>query len=541
MKNIIKFIVILCCASSTLLSGCIDETLPTQVATDNQLAASDKATEALLWAMPAYTNKFDCLGRGDALLHFDFGYGSIMHIRDVMTQEFLSVAHNYDQYTRWAGNQAMGEDYAYAQFVWTFYWKFIQTTNNMIAVIDAETATDVQLGYLGAGYAFRSLAYLDAAQMFEFLENDKTSSTNVAGNNVLNLTVPIVDETITEQEARNNPRATREAMKEFILSDLNKAEQYIQKLTRPNKTLPDLAAVYGLKARLYMWIGEYGNAKTYARKAIDASNSTPLSKDQWHDTTTGFNDLSTSSWMWGSKMQKEDDVVQSGIVNWTAWAANEAKYGYVGAGPFIVIDKSFYDKISNEDFRKLSYIAPEGHPLDGKSIFIDPTWAKDNMPVLASTKFRPNAANTDDPLIGSASAYPMMRVEEMYFIEAEAAAHSNVAEGIQLINNFMQTYRYRNYNCTATTPEDVVDEIFFQKRVEFWGEGISYFDYKRLDKPVIRGYADSNHPATRRFNTSRRPAWMNFCIVANEKNNNAALLGFENPDPSQLYSAWTGK
>ena len=41
-----------------------------------------------------------------------------------------------------------------------------------------------------------------------------------------------------------------------------------------------------------------------------------------------------------------------------------------------------------------------------------------------------------------------------------------------------------------------------------------------------------------RFNTTTRPAWMNFCIVRSEGNNNTALVGFENPDPSDVYSSW---
>ena len=62
---------------------------------------------------------------------------------------------------------------------------------------------------------------------FEFLENDKISSVNSNGNDVLHLTVPIVTESITEEEARNNPRVSREKMLEFIEGDSDKAEEDI--------------------------------------------------------------------------------------------------------------------------------------------------------------------------------------------------------------------------------------------------------------------------------------------------------------------------
>lgn len=537
MKKISKFIVSICCASSIIFTGCIDETVPTSVASSEQLASSAKATEALLWAMPAFANNFATLSSSYA---YDWGYGSIMHIRDVMTQEMAVVSSGYDWYTSWSGNTSIGSDMASTQFIWNYFWKFVQTSNNMIRTIDPETATNAQLGYLGAGYGFRAFQYIDMAGMFEFLENDKISSINVSGNNVLNLTVPIVTESITEDEARYNPRATRQQMYDFILDDLTKAEEYIKNLNRPNKTLPDLSVIYGLRARLHLWVGEYAEAKTYARKAIDQGNYSPTTKDQWLDTSKGFNDISNSAWMWGSQMQKEDEVVKSGVLNWTSWMSNETTYGYTAAGPFGMIDADIYSKISNDDFRKLSYKAPTGHPLDGKSTYLDPALAAEKFPVYSSLKFRPGSGNMTDFNVGSASAYPLMRVEEMYFIEAEAAAHLNPAEGAGLIEQFMKSYRYNSYTCPVTSSEGVVDEIFQQKRVEFWGEGRNFFDYKRLNKPVTRGYTNTNHSDANRFNTTTRPAWMNFCIVRTERENNAALVGYDNPDPSACYIPWTG-
>ncbi len=60
-----------------------------------------------------------------------------------------------------------------------------------------------------------------------------------------------------------------------------------------------------------MWMEDYANAQIYARKAIDESGATPTTQEQWLNATSGFNDISVSSWMFGSTMQKEDDVVKS--------------------------------------------------------------------------------------------------------------------------------------------------------------------------------------------------------------------------------------
>lgn len=538
MKNIAK-ILLGVCSSALILTGCIEETFPTDVATTEQLGSSSKATEALLWAMPAYTNKYDQFGmtlEDEEPYHFDYGYGSIMHIRDIMTEDMAIASSSYNAwYNAWIQNQTIGDSYVYPQYVWNYYWKFVQTTNNLISAIDPASATNTQLGYLGAGYAFRAFLYLDMAQMFEFLENDGTSAPNV-----LNLTVPIVRETTTEEEARNNPRAPHSQMFDFILSDLNMAERNIVLLSRTSKTLPDLSVVYGLKARLYLWDKNYAEAKNYARKAIDASGCTPTTESQWLSTTSGFNELSTPSWMWGSQMQKEDEVVQSGILNWTSWSSNEATYGYAGAGVQLMIGASLYSRISNTDFRKLSWKAPENSPLYGQNQYVDAAFGASLLD-YASLKFRPGSGNGSDYNVGSACAYPLMRVEEMYFIEAEAAAHLKAADGIALVNDFMKKYRDSQYECKVTDTDEVVEEILFQKRIELWGEGLTFFDIKRLDMSVTRGYEGTNFSDATRFNTDGRPAWMNICIVKTEGNNNSALVGYGNPDPSNCYPLWNGQ
>ena len=81
------------CVSALALTGCIDEADVTYYGTDDQLSSSSKATEALLWAMPAFTNNLQTLGSksGD----YDWGYGSIMHIRDVMTEEMTVAESGY--------------------------------------------------------------------------------------------------------------------------------------------------------------------------------------------------------------------------------------------------------------------------------------------------------------------------------------------------------------------------------------------------------------------------------------------------------------
>lgn len=555
MKKIFNLTLGLIAASSVMFTGCIDETMPTSGVTNEQLAASPKAAEAMLWGMPAFTNKLEVLTDQD----FDWGYGSMMHIRDCMTGDYAIVESNYDHYTTWENNEYMGMNYLRTQFFWNYYTKFLLTANNMVGALEPskESLMPVSQGYLGAAYAYRAFIYLDMARMFEYLPCDvttgvldapvtvknvwkdygyQTDKDSITITDVTNFTVPLVTPYTTEAEASHNPRAPREVMAKFIESDLQNAIQLLPNLTTDLKTLPHLDVAYGLMARLYMWIEDYDKAYAYADSAIQAGNHKILTKAEWLDPTTGFNTLETSSWMLGSQMTQSDDVVQTGILNWTSWASNETYYGYAAAGPMSMISASTYARISDTDFRKLSWKAPAKTALAGQETFIDPDYGT-TLPDYASLKFRPGQGNMDDYTVGSACAYPLMRIEEMYFIKMEALAHKNPSQGLAELTKFMVEHRDPKYAYTGLSDAPaILDEIFFQKCVELWGEGLTFFDYKRLNKSVTRYYPGTNFPTDAQMNTNGRPAWMTICIVQTEQNSNSALMGCNNPDPSDKYS-----
>ncbi len=539
MKSLNKYMFGLGFAAISLgsFTSCIDETVPANgIATEKQVGKSSTATEAMVMAMPAYCHTMPWSDR-----HNNFGYGSFMHIRDLQTGDAVMEfsGSGYDSwFTSWSQDKYMGQDYFYAQYQWIYHWRFMQAINNVIAAINPEAATTEQLGWLGSAYAYRAMLYLDLARMYEFLPNDKTSSVNEDGNDIAGLTVPIVKAGMSEADARNNPRVKHEVMAKFIEEDLNEAEKYVVNLkdTR-GKILPDLACAYGLKARLYMWDGQYAKAQEYARKAIDASGIEPMSKEQCLNTTTGFN--VTDPWMWGAQQTETTGTVTTGIVNWTSWVCNETEFGYASAEPYFKVDKRFYDRISDTDFRKLEFKAPASSPLASLNAFVKANY-KTILPDYASLKFRPGNGNADTYSQGAATAYPLMRVEEMYFIEAEAAAQQNPEQGKTLLETFMKTYRDPSYTYqVGTSKDEVVEEIVFQKRVELWGEGQSFFDIKRLNYSVTRGYKGTNvTDELARLNTNGRPAWMNWVISLREYESNEALVGMNNPDPSDKYTPW---
>ena len=236
--------------SLATFNSCIEEVEPqSSTVIESQVNQSSSAVKALVWGLPYY---FNACARD---YHFEFGYGAMLHMRDVMTGD-LPVSPSpsgYDWFAEYEQTTLLNQDAPTIWYVWAYYNKFIQNTNVALSAIANANKTgmeDKYAGYEAVAKAFRAIAYLEMAQMYEFKTNDKfTTGVNADGNNVEGLTVPIVTEKTTLEEARNNPRATKEVMQQFILDDLTYALENIDKFDDSDKVFPHKAEVYGLLAR----------------------------------------------------------------------------------------------------------------------------------------------------------------------------------------------------------------------------------------------------------------------------------------------------
>lgn len=523
--------ILMAVTSSYTLTSCIDETLPTSGVTDEQVPPTEESAEALVMGL---NNQFSKIWTSS--YHWSIGYAGLMIIRDIQSGElaFSPNGYQYNQWLNWYYDMYWGREYLTAQFMWQYQTGFVLAANNAIAAVDTINGTDSEKGLAGAAFAYRALIYLDMAREYEFLENDKTKPISPEGNDISGLTVPIVTEKTTEQQARNNPRAKKIDMFNFILSDLQAAEKFVPLLKISSTSIPKIDCVYGLYARLYMWMENYPMAEKYARMAINASTSQPMTKDEALNITTGFNDA--TKWMWGATYSRGN---VSNLMNWAAFMTSENTYGYSGplsmggAGVLPQIPSALYNKMSKTDWRKLMFKAPEGSSLYGKNTYCDAEIGE-VLEDYTATKFRPAGGNVNDYTAGNVTAFPIMRIEEMYFIEAEAAAHQDAERGKKLLETFMLS-RDTKYSFKGTDKDQIIEEIVFQKQIELWGEGQSFFDIKRLGYPVDKT-TSSNIESRAQFKTTSRPAWMNWAIVRSEETNNAGVRYYNNPDPANNYA-----
>jgi len=571
MKNILNrtFAILLV---AVIAAGCVKETFPKgSTITSEQIEASPNALQYMVNGIPSAMMASGTAGYASTYgYHADFGIAGIHLMTEAMLEDLtVSGDLGYWWFGAFTQNVSMGADYIYCAYFWDCYYAWIKLANDIIikaGEITEDTDPTVK-NAVGQAYAYRAMCYLDLARLYE----PKQNTLAPVSDDVLGLTVPIVDEYTDEEIAKNNPRATREDLYEFIFSDLKTAQEYLAGAGN-SYNQPTLGAVYGMYARAYLELGAaddkvnksaYAKAAEYARKAIAASGKTPLTAAQWHDPKSGFNDGSANNaWIWGLSLSVEN---ASNIITNVAHIAPEAVWGY-SILSLPSINKALYDRIDINDFRKKSWLDPDltwnpasetyspnhGYQFAGND---DPLSGYESYGItnaheyfLAFTspyvnlKFRPAGGQCVEYTEGNCADHLLMRVEEMYFIEIEAALYNDSLDAAKkLLNQFMQTYRYRSYDCShINSPEAFIHELLLQKRIEFWGEGILMYDYKRLNQGITRGYSGTNFPAVARFNTEGRSPQWNIVITRTEFQSNTALnQALNNPDPTSTMVPWT--
>ncbi len=509
MKNIFKILIL--AVAVTSFSSCIKEVFPEDgTVTMDRVVETPIDTRVL--GLHSWMNKEDVLGAGD---HNDFGYPALIIRQEMMGQDLLIPSPLYGWWDTYRDLYLLTYEYTTVQMTWRWYYRLIEMANSIIAGSPAYTDIDDEdKPYLGMAYAYRAFAYFDLARIYiqgRYLGNEDAP------------TVPKVTEKTTPAEAANNPRAKASDIYELILDDLTIAEECLGESIAVGP-LPYLPAVEGMLARVHLEMGEWELAEQYASYVIGYGFE-PLTEVQWSDRAFGFN-KPNDAWVWWIAETANDDVAKTGIVCWPAHISNEAGYGYTGAGEFVAISSHLYSLIPTTDFRRNSYVNWDEGIVDSDFYYAE-DWDD-----YTSLKFRPGSGEQWSYLIGNAVSIPLMRVEEMMLIEAEAAGRQTVADGVALLNDFVQTYRDSAYECTADNLDDFIDAVWLQRRIELWGEGFSSFDLKRLNKPAIRSYEDTNYQPGERMNTTGYPTWLDLQIPRTEINANDGIsVSDNNPAP----------
>lgn len=543
-KNIIKFIAVSLMATS--LTSCIKEfDAEKGYVSQKELEEAPKAFASLVDAITSNLSG-EYTYSGSSQYANDWGYPSILIQNDIMGQDIVPAdCSGSEWFATWYAGQAegLGPNYALCQMPWTYYYLWIKNCNTVIAYPNGEP-TESQKAGVGQAYAMRAMFYLDLARMY-------SAKTYAEDKNAL--TVPKITEATTREMSTNNPRMTNEEAFNFILSDLDKAEEYLAGYERTTKYTPDLSVVYGLKARTYLTMEDWVNAEKYAKLA--QTGYQVMTADEYTSHTEGFN-TANESWMLATRNVATNTNIKDndGDGSWGAKMTTEqgsgcgygANYGYP-----LYIDRHLYETIPSTDCRKKCFVdfavdsyTDENSILEALKVNTDyPELLKANKHSLGgiTAKFKNagGAAGVMDQYVGWCMDIPLMRVEEMKLIEAEAVGMQSgrEAEGIQLLTTFAKTrdpqYVYGTHNEAYynTSTSKFQNEVWWERRTEFWGEGLATYDIKRLKKGIIRSYENSNHPELYRWNMQETPEWMNRCLPRAETSYNTGITE-NNPTPS---------
>ena len=463
-----------------------------------------------------------------ATRHYDFGYASTMMMMDNAGEDEVSPNTGYNWYRNNLRFNDRTDKSDITYFLWNQQYKNISQANAIISATESSYKDNsAAAAARGKALAMRAFCYLNLAQMYQFTYKGHEDA----------LCVPIVKETTTAEQASDNPRATVKDVYDFIMDDLNNAVTLLDGASRSGKADIDQQVAYGLRARTELVMQNWKAAADDAAKA--AEGYTPLSRED--AAQPGFNDISASNWIWGMDVNETSDIVQTGILNFPSMMSSFTGNGYSPSYAYRAINSKLWNEIPSTDVRKgwwldSKFNSPIVNPdyliNTGKQVYVFSSTSKDDDHLFAlwkvpylNVKF--GAYQNKYGNETNACDVPLMRVEEMILIQAEGKAMSgDVAGGKKILEDFVRTYRDPDYTCNATTAEGVQEAVWFQRRVELWGEGFSYFDIMRLKKPIDRRGA--NYEASVTYNIPAESKIMLWIIPEDEVNNNKALQGHNN-------------
>lgn len=571
-------------ALSVTATSCLDEVYPEDgTMTSDQIAGADKSS--LVGAIPAYFNTFTNYNTNQYSVYCsDIGFGGFLIYWDTMTADFPIYDEGYDYFTTYEYTQDMYDTTIQTRF-WRRYYYFIRNCNLVLGVTGYDPES-YDAEYIGIATACRAWAYMDITRLYEYKHTGVGELDEIATERGLyGVTVPIVTEETTEEESRVAKRAPFYEMYRFIMNDLNLAEVCLKDVhTASAKNYPCIGTVYGMKARMWLEMGSrferyaddlatqvqaesdetlagydklgitsarecYENAAKYARMAINEGFS-PVNESQWYDPVNGFN-TPNQAWMFCIIITADAGLAKNvDFQSWPGLLSPETDYGVCTNSykAYRMIDARLNSKMDANDWRRYTWIQPDDvadetafnkHYARGTNLNFK-EWCE--YAAYTGMKWHPGSGNRTTSNTGNVVSIPLMRVEEMYLIEAEALAYTNGAgAGKEKLETFMNSYRMdsgKTYTCADSSLDGVIDAILTQKRIELWSEGLILFDYRRLELPIERGYPGTNHYANSRFNSYPNAVapWTNICMPERVKQLNPDFP--LNPDPSLAISLW---
>ena len=430
----------------TINTGCSDflETVPATSVSDQSVFTSVAGAQAALngcyFQMRAYNG-------GGANRQDDWGIPSIMMVSDVSADDMIVWGGWYCYcYNYWGETRG---DIFRASALWTFHYRLINNVNSIIAYIDDIPGDPTAKNHIkGQALAMRGWAYFNLARIFQ---HTYAIAKDMPG-------VPIYTEPTTDQ-TEGKGRGTLEQTYKQVVDDLTEAETLLEGFNRGTlKNNMDQAVVQGILSDVYLTMTDWSNAEKYAKKVMAKY---PLTTNE--NYLAGFSDINTPSWIWG--MQQSEEQNMSDYSPYAMWYIGSDYRTSGGCWSFkcFFLAKSFVDKFHANDVRASQF-----------------GWEWDC--IHYTYKFR----DTDD----CRGSIVFMRTESMLLNAAEALCRQGESKEAEAKELLWRLQDMRQTPRSTSSGNDLLEEIWLERRKELYGEGYGLFDLNRTQKPLLRG---SNH------------------------------------------------
>ena len=396
------------------------------------------------------------------------------HVMDGSNSGWFFYDYNFNTFGDW--DDKRGHQYQ----MWNFFYTLISNANYILANKDMDGDEDYKNYVLGEAYALRSFSYMWLIQTYQ--QNGAISGTSLPG-------VPIYTEP-TIAGSTGKGRGTVQDVYDQANADIDAAIACLSKTKLPqqHKSHISLAAAYGLKARHALVQHDYATALSAAETALADQTI-----GAWDDIKV-VNDVNKKNVLWGLAIQTDQ-----AIGGWDIYSHMDADCKSTYSKDRHLIGNWLYDQIPDTDVRKAWWTAPLddaewGTP--GTENGSKRSWCQKKLGYINV------AASTGDHIL--------MRAEELYLIAAEAACETGdytkarnylSALGSKRDSEYakrlakMTDDKALNPNTTSSI-STLMDEIFFQRRVELWSENPRLFDLQRRGLAYNRAWAGTNHTRT---------------------------------------------
>lgn len=315
---------------------------------------------------------------------------------------------------------------------WPGTYSAVLSTNVILETLDKikniSEAEMPQFNRIKGGALFqRARMFFELSQLFGAPYNESTAAKDLG--------IPL------RLESNLNIKTKRSTVKEvydLVISDLNKASKLLP--SNPlYKTRAGKAASYGMLARVYLSMENYGSAGLYADSCL-----------QLYSTLINFNSV--------SKTASNLGALNSEVIFHTA-----GNSFYTPSSD--LIDISFYNSYQDDDLRKVIFFRKAA-----------------NGTIL----FKGNYFNSGTQL------FTGLATDELFLIRSECFARGNkVFEAMQDLNTLMKMRWSNTINpfpeIKATTKEEALSKILVERRKELLFRGQRWSDLRRLNKdPLFR-------------------------------------------------------